>query len=81
MQKHGYWKTHHNKELQRLLMELHFAGWRIKDPPKYYKALCPCPAGHMKTIHLTPSDPYYENKVRQYLKNHTCFRFVGKVWE
>ncbi|MEY4961358.1 MAG: hypothetical protein RLZZ249_55 [Actinomycetota bacterium] len=69
----GYWKRHPNKEIQRFLIELHLQGWRIQDPPKYYKALCGCPEKHRTTIHITPSGGYYLNNKRQHLRNMTCF--------
>jgi hypothetical protein len=69
----GYWKKHPNKEIQRFLIELHLQGWRIQDPPKYYKALCGCPEKHRTTIHITPSGGYYLNNKRQHLRNMTCF--------
>jgi hypothetical protein len=69
----GFWKRHPKKELQALLYELHERGWRVEDPPKYYKVYCPCPEKHKETIHLTPSNPYYGNDKLVYLRNHTCF--------
>lgn len=69
----GYWITPINKDIQTLLLDLHEEGWRILDPPKYYKALCPCGL-HKTTIHLTPSSRYYLNNKRQDLRNKTCFK-------
>jgi len=44
--RNGYWKRHPNKDLQLFLYEMHLNGWRIENPPKYYKALCACPDKH-----------------------------------
>jgi hypothetical protein len=76
VKKVGYWKTHPDKELQALLVELHIAGWIIIDPKKYYRVLCGCPEKHQTTIHITPNRNYYKNK-RRFLRGTTCFKNLG----
>jgi len=73
----GYWNRHPNKELQLILLELHLSGWKIKNPPKYYKAFCSCPQKHRTTIHITPSGRYYLNNNRKYLLEYTCYKKPG----
>jgi hypothetical protein len=61
----GYWKTHPNKELQKLLLWCDELGWTIKDPTRYYKVLCTC-GDHQETVHISPSTPtYLRNKRKQ----------------
>ena len=71
--RNGYWKRHTRPELQALLLLFHAQGWRIKDPPTYYKALCPCPDEHFTTIHLTPSNPRYALNKRKWLERQPCY--------
>jgi hypothetical protein len=35
---------------------------------------CLCPAKHMKTVHLTPSDPNYVRNLLGQLKRATCWK-------
>ena len=66
----GYWRRHPRKDMERVLREFDARGWRIVDPPKYYKVLCPC-GDHMRWIHLTPSNPYYGSQALQWARS-TC---------
>ncbi len=66
-----YWQRPSNKEIGLLLDDFDAAGWRIIDPPKYYKVLCPCGA-HKRWIHLTPSGSNYAKNARAWLKRQTC---------
>lgn len=68
-----YWAKHPKKELEALLGEFHEAGWRIKDPPKYYTVYCPCPLRHKTYVHLTPSTRDYAKHKIQWLYHHTCY--------
>lgn len=72
--RNGYWKTHSRPELQTLLLLFDAQGWRIKDPPTYYKALCSCEGQHWTTIHLTPSNPKYALNKRKWLERQPCYR-------
>lgn len=72
----GNWAKHPKKELQSLLKEFDEAGWRIQDPPKYYKVYCPCGA-HKRTIHLTPSDPNYTLNASKWLHRQECYTQEG----
>lgn len=68
-----YWRRHPKKDLEALIGEFHEAGWRIIDPPLYYKVYCPCPLKHKTTIHLTPSSRDYAQHKLQWLYHHTCY--------
>jgi hypothetical protein len=57
---------------------MHLSDWRIENPPKYYKALCPCPEKHRTTVHITPSSRDYLNNKRQHLESSTCFNEPGR---
>lgn len=70
----GYWKRHPRKDLERVLEEFHLRGWRIENPPKYYKVMCPC-GSHYRWIHLTPSSPYYGGHALTWAKR------VCPLWE
>lgn len=65
---------HPNKDLEKLLREAEDKGWRIeKRPNRYFKMKCPCDKLHIKTVKLTPSNPYYELHLRGQLKRATCW--------
>lgn len=68
----GHWKKHGRKDLEAVLGEYHEAGWRIEDPPTYYRVLCPC-GSHMRWIHLTPSDPKYAMNALKWLYRQPCY--------
>lgn len=72
----GRWRKHPRKEIEALLGEFHEAGWRIEDPPKYYRVFCPC-GKHLRSIHLTPSDPRYVNHALRWLYRQPCYRQSG----
>lgn len=69
-----YWKKHPIKDLETLLSEFDAAGWRILDPPKYYKVYCACPEQHKRTVHLTPSNPQYTLDTRKWLQRQSCYK-------
>lgn len=72
--RNGYWRKHSRPELQTLLVSLDANGWRIQDPPTYYKAWCPCEGKHWTTIHLTPSNPNYALNKRKWLERQPCYK-------
>lgn len=67
-----YWKKHPKKDLEALLGEFHDAGWRIEDPPTYYRVLCPC-GDHMRWVHLTPSGNGYVRNALHWLYRQPCY--------
>ena len=69
-----YWKKHPQKDLEELLEKFDAAGWRIIDPPKYYKVYCPCAMKHKRTVHLTPSNPNYALDTRKWLERQPCYK-------
>ena len=66
----GTWKRHPRKDLERVLEEFAAHGWRIDDPPKYYRLRCTC-GRHSRWLHLTPSNPRYGQEALQWAKR-TC---------
>ena len=73
----SYWRRYPRKDMERVLVEFHRQGWRIIDPPRYYKVLCPC-GDHYRWIHLTPSNPYYGNQALQWAKR-VCPQWEGEA--
>ena len=69
----GNWKRHPRKDLEAVLQEFADHGWRIFDPPKYDKVLCPC-RSHYRWIHLTPSNPNYGKQAVRWA-SRTCPRW------
>jgi len=69
----GYWQRHPKQEGRKILQLLHDHGWSIIDPPKYYKARCPC--GHtQRQVHLTPSDPNYWFNLEKWAQRQPCWK-------
>ncbi len=64
---------HTDKDIEAVLQSLERQRWRVVKGQKYYKAYCPCPVQHLKTIHLTPRSGYLRNLVGQ-LRRATCWR-------
>ena len=65
---------HPDKDLERLLREAERKRWRVeKRPNRYFKMKCPCDALHIKTVKLSPSNPYYEQQLRNQLRRTTCW--------
>jgi len=60
------------KELEAVLGEFHEAGWVIQKPKGYYRLLCPC-GFHMRSLHLTPSDPNYAKNALRWLYRQECY--------
>lgn len=72
----GYWQKHTDKDIERVLQQLHEHGYRIEDPPKYYTVKCPCGL-HQRQVHCTPGRRYHGNHVLQWAKNLTCWNVEG----
>lgn len=68
----GYWKKHQSKDIEKVLREYDQCGWRIEDPPKYYRVKCPC-GKHQRSVHLTPSGPDYAKNLRAWLHRQACY--------
>lgn len=64
---------HPVKELEALLRSAEEQGWTVTRGKKYYRCLCAC-GEHLKTIHLTPSDP-------NYVRNHSAWFTRQACWE
>ncbi len=65
---------HPKKELEAVLREAEAQNWRVsKRPNRYFKVKCPCDDLHIKTVKLSPSNPYYEKQLRSELSRSTCW--------
>lgn len=65
---------HPKKELEQVLREAEAKGWRVeKRPNRYFKMKCPCDKAHIKTVKVSPSNPYYEKQLRAQLSRVTCW--------
>ncbi|MGP9725226.1 hypothetical protein ACT3SZ_14545 [Corynebacterium sp. AOP40-9SA-29] len=64
---------HPVKELEEVIRTAERQGWSV-EKRKYFKMKCPCPDKHMKTVHLTPSDPNYLRNLTGQLKRSTCWK-------
>jgi hypothetical protein len=66
---------HPTKEIEALLRSLERDEWRVEKRGKYFKAYCgrTC-RQHMKSIHITPSDPRYLQNLMGWLKRETCWK-------
>lgn len=63
---------HKVKELEALLAEAERRGWRVDKKAAYYRLRCPC-GKHQTWVHLTPSNPRYEQEKRQKLQGTGCW--------
>jgi len=63
---------HPIRELEAILRSLERQHWRVDRGSGYYVCKCPCPAKHMKTVHLTPRRAY-ERNLRNWLARYTCW--------
>jgi hypothetical protein len=64
---------HPDKDLDGVLEEADAKNWKIEKGKKYFKILCPNPCKCWKTVHLSPSDPYYLRNLRGQLRRATCW--------
>lgn len=48
-------------------------GWVFTKGSGYYKGKCSCEAKHIKTVHLTPSNPRYTLNLRKWFER-TCWK-------
>jgi hypothetical protein len=66
---------HTDKDFEALLCSLERQHWRVPPPTRtgYYKVYCPC-GKHLKTIHLSPSDPRYLRNLMGWLKRTKCWK-------
>lgn len=64
---------HPRKELETLLRAAEDQGWTVVKGRKYYRCRCPC-GEHLKTIHLTPSDPGYARNQRAWFTRQACWK-------
>lgn len=63
---------HPDKDLESILQLAEGQGWRVIRKRKYYKAYCPC-GDHLKTIHMTPSNPNYGLNLTKWLERQPCW--------
>lgn len=65
---------HQRKELEAVLQLAERQDWIVTKSGKYFKMYCPCVDKHLKTVHLTPSDPNYVRNLLNKLHRDTCLR-------
>jgi len=65
---------HPKKEFEHVLREAESKGWRVTRRAKYFKMMCPCEGLHLKTMHLSPSDPNYLKNLIGQLNRATCWK-------
>ena len=68
---------HRRKDLEAVLREAEDKGWRVQKGKRYFTMWCPNDCRCFKTVHLTPSDPYYERNLRAQLRRGTCWDGEG----
>lgn len=65
---------HPKRDIEALLRDAEQRGWCfIKNPRGYYKGKCSCEGKHLKTVHLTPSNPQYVLNLRKWFER-TCWK-------
>ncbi|MFN8104220.1 MAG: hypothetical protein U0U69_07135 [Acidimicrobiia bacterium] len=64
---------HPNQDLEKILKLVEDHGWRVKKGSGYFKAYCACEDKHLKTIHLTPSNPRYPLNLRKWFERCSCW--------
>jgi hypothetical protein len=65
---------HPRKELEAVLAAAERKKWRVEKGRKYFKMKCPCYLKHLKTVHISPSDPNYLRNLIGYLERETCWK-------
>lgn len=65
---------HQNKDLEAVLKSAERQGWRVNRGGKYFKMKCPCELRHLKTVHISPSDPNYGRNLLSKLNRDTCWK-------
>ena len=65
---------HPKPELEAILKSAEGQQWRVEKGKKYFNMKCPCADRHMKTVHLSPSDPNYVRNLRAELVRKTCWK-------
>ena len=68
----GYWKKHRREDIEAVLEAFDAAGWRVQNPPTFYRVLCPC-GDHQRSIHLTPSGTNYGRNALMWLYRQPCY--------
>jgi hypothetical protein len=61
---------HRRKESEAVLVDAEAHGWRIDPGKRYWRAYCGCGL-HLRSIHLTPSDPSYATNLAHWFRR-TC---------
>ena len=59
------------RDFVRSLVKDH--GWRFEPPPGrgYPKLKCPC-GKHLRTVHISPSDPNYLKNLQKWVQRQSC---------
>lgn len=64
---------HGVRELEAIIQLSERNGWRFVKSKTYFKGKCPCGA-HLKTVHLTPSNPLYARQLKGWFQRVECWQ-------
>jgi len=64
---------HPKKDIEALMREAEDRGWVFERGNGYYKGKCGCEGKHIKTIHLSPSNPRYVLNAQKWFER-TCWK-------
>lgn len=64
---------HNRPDIEALMREAEARGWVFTKGSGYYKGKCSCEGKHMKTVHLSPSNPRYTLNLRKWFER-TCWK-------
>jgi hypothetical protein len=65
--------THPDRDLEKLLIRVEAKHWRVEKRRRYFICKCDC-GDHLKTVHLTPSDPNYLLNVTKWFERQSCWK-------
>jgi hypothetical protein len=64
---------HPDKDIEKFLqLAERRHGWKFSKGKKYFQGKCPC-GKHLKTVHLSPSDPNYLKNLKHKLAGLDCW--------
>ena len=63
---------HRRQDLEKILVAAEAHGWVVTKGKNYFKLKCSC-GDHLRSCHLTPSDPNYGRNLLGWLRR-TCWK-------